>query len=100
MFLHLGGDILVNQQKVISILNLETAMKNITSENFLNSMKENEKVYYISEKGKEKSLIITTEGNYLSPISSTTLLKRSLSIEEQLDENENLADNSRSSDKN
>lgn len=77
MFLHLGGDVLVNQQKVIAILNLETAMKNATSENFLKSMKVNEKVYYISEMGKEKSLIITAEGNYLSPISSTTLLKRS-----------------------
>ncbi|AHF05671.1 extracellular matrix regulator RemB [Desulfitobacterium metallireducens] len=87
MFLHLGGDFLVNQQKVIAILDLETAMKNSTSENYLNSMKVNEKVRYISEIGKEKSLIITTEGNYLSPISSTTLLKRSLSIEEQINEN-------------
>lgn len=98
MFLHLGGDILVNQQKVIAILNLETAMKNIASMNFLNSMKENEKVYYISEKGKEKSLIITNERNYLSPISSTTLLKRSLSIEEQLEENDKIGRNSLNND--
>lgn len=83
MFLHLGGDVLINQQKVIAILDLETAMKNSISENYLKSMKENERIRYISDKGKEKSLIITTEGNYLSPISSTTLLKRSLSIEEQ-----------------
>lgn len=85
MFLHLGGDVLVNQQRVIAILDLETAMKNAASECFLNSMKQNEKIHYISEEGKEKSLIITTEGNYLSPISSTTLLKRSLSIEEQVE---------------
>ncbi|HVJ49104.1 extracellular matrix regulator RemB [Desulfitobacterium sp.] len=83
MFLHLGGDVLVNQQKVIAILDLETAMKNTASESFLNSMKQNEKIYYISDKGKEKSLIITTEGNYLSPISSTTLLKRSITVVEQ-----------------
>lgn len=83
MFLHLGGDVLINQQKVIAILDLETAMKNSISENYLNSIKESERIHYISEKGKEKSLIITTEGNYLSPISSTTLLKRSLPIEEQ-----------------
>lgn len=86
MFLHLGGDILVSQKKVIAILNLETAINNISSENFLKQIRKNENIYYISESGKEKSLIITTEGNYLSPISSTTLLKRSLSIEEQVDE--------------
>ena len=83
MFLHLGGDVLINQQKVIAILDLETAMKNSISEKYLNSIKENERINYISEKGKEKSLIITTEGNFFSPISSTTLLKRSLSIDEQ-----------------
>lgn len=83
MFLHLGGDFLINQEKIITILDLETAMKNTTSENFLNNIKRSENINYISELGKEKSLIITTEGNYLSPISSTTLLKRSLSIEEQ-----------------
>lgn len=98
MFLHLGGDILVSQEKIIAILNLETAMKNITSENFLNTIKENEKVYYISEKGKEKSLILTDEKNYLSPISSTTLLKRSLSIEGLFDENDKIDRNSRSDD--
>ncbi|MEA4900249.1 extracellular matrix regulator RemB [Desulfitobacterium sp.] len=86
MFLHLGGDILVSQKKVIAILNLETAINNISSENFLKQIRKNENIYSISESGKEKSLIITTEGNYLSPISSTTLLKRSLSIEEQVDE--------------
>lgn len=83
MFLHLGGYFLINQEKIITILDLETAMKNTTSENFLNNIKRSENINYISELGKEKSLIITTEGNYLSPISSTTLLKRSLSIEEQ-----------------
>lgn len=75
MFLHLGGDILINQGNIIAILDLETSMSNPTSEKFLKSIKE--KINYISEKGKEKSLVITSEGNYFSPISSTTLLKRS-----------------------
>jgi len=80
MFLHLGGDILVSQESIIAILDLETAMKNPISLNFLKGIKENQKINYISEKGKEKSLVITSQGNYFSPISSTTLLKRSSSM--------------------
>jgi hypothetical protein len=81
MFLHLGGDVLINQNKIIAILDLETAMKNLTSENFLKNIQKNETINYISEKGKEKSLVVTKDGTYLSPISSTTLLKRSKSID-------------------
>ena len=81
MFLHLGGDVLINQDKIIAIFDLETAMKNSTSENFLRIIKEKQSVSYISEQGKEKSLVVTTDGSYLSPISSTTLLKRSNSTD-------------------
>lgn len=81
MYLHLGGDVLINQGKIITILDLETAMKNLTSENFLRTIKEKKDVIYISEKGKEKSLVVTVDGSYLSPISSTTLLKRSNSMD-------------------
>lgn len=81
MFLHLGGDVLINQGKIIAILDLETAMKNLSSENFLKNIKDKQNVIYISEKGKEKSLVVTIEGSYLSPISSTTLLKRSNSMD-------------------
>jgi extracellular matrix regulatory protein B len=81
VYLHLGGDVLINQDRIIAILDLETAMKNTTSENFLNSIKEKQQVETISELGKEKSLVITTDGSFLSPISSTTLLKRSNSLD-------------------
>jgi hypothetical protein len=81
MFLHLGGDVLINQGKIIAILDLETALKNLSSENFLKNIKNKQDVIYISEKGKEKSLVVTMNGNYLSPISSTTLLKRSNSTD-------------------
>lgn len=81
MFLHLGGDILINQAKIVAILDLETAAKGQITESFLNNIKNNEKVIYVSEPGKEKTLIITTEGHYLSPISSTTLFKRSTFFE-------------------
>ena len=76
MFLHLGGDILISQEKIIAILDLETVMRNSASEKFLNNIINNGDIQNITT-GKEKSLVVTVDGNYLSPISSTTLLKRS-----------------------
>ncbi|MHB8125103.1 MAG: extracellular matrix regulator RemB [Desulfitobacteriaceae bacterium] len=77
MFLHLGSDILVNQNKIVAILNLETSTKG-TTEKFLTNIRNTKQIKYVSEKGKEKSFIITTDGYYFSPISSITLLKRSI----------------------
>ncbi|MEL1134882.1 extracellular matrix/biofilm biosynthesis regulator RemA family protein [Desulfitobacterium sp. THU1] len=77
MFLHLGGDVLISQDRIIAILDLESAMQNPTSVTFLNGIKKSKNLNYISEPGKEKSLVITNQGNFFSPISSTTLLKRS-----------------------
>ena len=77
MYLHLGGDVLINKDKVVAIIDLETATKGQITEKFLNNIKNNKIVHYICELGKEKTLIITTKEHYLSPISSTTLFKRS-----------------------
>ncbi len=38
MFLHLGSDILVNKNKIIAILNLETAFSRFTTEEFLKNL--------------------------------------------------------------
>ena len=77
MFLHLGGDVLINQEKIVAILDLETTAKGGNTESLIKNSLDQSKVYYVSQPGKEKSLIITTDGHYYSPISSTTLLKRS-----------------------
>ena len=77
MFLHLGGDFLIRKDKVVAIIDLEIAADGKTNNKFLNNIKDNHKIMYISEPGKEKSLIITNDNYFLSPISSTTLFKRS-----------------------
>ena len=41
MFLHLGGDILVNQDKIVAILDLETSTKGTTTKKFLTNIKNN-----------------------------------------------------------
>lgn len=87
MYLHLGGDIVINQGKIVAIVDLNTAKKNAEEEffpenYFPENYKDQEKVIFVSEMGKEKSLIITVDGSYFSPISSTTLLKRSMFLSE------------------
>lgn len=77
MYLHLGGDVLIKKDKVVAIIDLEIASEGKINNKFLNNIKDNDKLIYISEPGKEKSLIISSENYFLSPISSTTLFKRS-----------------------
>ncbi|NLI92871.1 MAG: DUF370 domain-containing protein [Peptococcaceae bacterium] len=79
MFLHLGSNIMVSKDRIIAILDLETAGNSQISRNFINHILKNKKVQNIAEEGKEKSFIIADTGYFLSPISSSTLLKRSLS---------------------
>ncbi|NLJ33318.1 MAG: DUF370 domain-containing protein [Firmicutes bacterium] len=75
MFLHLGGNCLVLAAQVITILNLKsTEDSKITAE-----MKELLLAEGLVEEvspGVPKSLIITDEKAYLSPISSVTLKNR------------------------
>ena len=77
MYLHLGGDILIKKDKVVAIIDLETATEGKINEKFLDNIKKNNNINYVSLPGKEKTLIITSKNYYLSPISSTTLYKRS-----------------------
>ncbi len=69
---------MVSKEKVIAILDLETTGVSPISRNYVDKMIKSGKVRNIAEKGKEKSFVITDTGYYLSPISSFTLLKRSL----------------------
>ncbi len=78
MFLHLGSNYMVHKEKVIAILDLETAGSSQISRHFINNIMKSGKVLNISEEGKEKSFVLSDNGYYLSPISSSTLLKRSM----------------------
>ncbi|KUO61881.1 MAG: hypothetical protein APF84_04375 [Gracilibacter sp. BRH_c7a] len=79
MFLHLGNNCMIRKDKIITILDLNTAGSNENARSLLDNILKRGEVHNISEKGKEKAFVISDSGNYLSPISSTTLLKRSQS---------------------
>ncbi len=78
MFLHLGGDTLVDKTDIIVVLNLESTAGSQATKEFLTNV---HNLVRIGEAGKEKSLIITSKNLYLSPISAYTLMKRSDSAE-------------------
>lgn len=82
MFLHIGNNYMVSKDKVILILDLETTGNNPASKKLLNNVLKRGKLKNIIEEGKEKTCIITDSEYYLSPISSVTLLKRSLNVSE------------------
>ena len=84
MYIHLGGDVLIKKNNIVAIIDLETATESKINQSFLNNLKKNGNVNYISENGKEKTLIVTLRDHYLSPISSVTLYKRSRDLYEGL----------------
>lgn len=79
MFLHLGGDVVVLKKDIIAILDSRTK-NSATTREFIEIAKDEGFIQPISNQEKEKSFIITTKEIYVSPISCTTLKKRSDNI--------------------
>ncbi|AET65769.1 hypothetical protein Desor_0005 [Desulfosporosinus orientis DSM 765] len=78
MYLHLGGDVLIKKEDIVAIIDLEMTKISQINRIFLSKMKNYHKnICYISEPGREKTLIIAINDLYFSPISSLTLFKRS-----------------------
>lgn len=78
MYIHLGGDVLLKTDRIVAIIDLEMTKLSQVNQIFLDKVhKDNRKINYISEKGREKTLVVTMTDLYFSPISSITLLKRS-----------------------
>ena len=84
MFLHLGADVVIPKKDVIMIIDIRTKKSPITKE-FLQISEDEGFTKPIAE--KIKSVIITTKKIYMSPISCSTLKKRSenifVSVEEE-----------------
>jgi len=61
LYIHLGGDVLINKNKIVAIIDLETITEGKNNKKFLDSIKINQKINYVSENGKEKTLIYYNE---------------------------------------
>ncbi|CAB1255620.1 extracellular matrix regulator RemB [Clostridium sp. MT-14] len=87
MFLHLGENIVVPIKDVIGIFDVDTSTYNSDTIQFLRMAEEDGFVQKIT-KDKPKSFIIAEVNKkskiYLSPISSSTLTKRSKALDYEL----------------
>lgn len=85
MFLHLGGDVTVQTKDIIAIIDIGSKNISKITKEFLKTAEEEGFIKKTSE-DKPKSVILAEINKksrvFLSPISTTTLLKRSAFIED------------------
>ncbi|MBO7452478.1 MAG: DUF370 domain-containing protein [Clostridiales bacterium] len=76
MYVHLGGDVSVVASAITAIINLETSLPSDEDlNNFIKAEEESNRLQYI-EGDLPKTLILTYEKTYVSPMSQSVLLKR------------------------
>ncbi len=75
MYVHLGNNYIISFSDIIAILNIEPPISHDLKD-IIDMARIEKCLVSISEKGKEKSLVICNDKLYLSPISSNTLFKR------------------------
>ncbi len=75
MYVHVGEDVMVRTSEMIAVLDKNSAKESKIIEEFLKH--ETKKIFDLA-KGAYKSIVITTDQVYLSPLASTTLKKRML----------------------
>ncbi|WP_108672285.1 extracellular matrix regulator RemB [Peribacillus acanthi] len=73
MYLHIGEDILVKTKDIVAILDKQLLNHSSMMEEFFKQAGNSE----VMSKGSIKSIIVTKEQLFFSPLSSSTLMKRS-----------------------
>ncbi|GBF11451.1 extracellular matrix regulator RemB [Tepidibacillus infernus] len=80
MFMHIGGDIVVKTKEIVAILDISHfAKRKKKLHSFIAQVENKNNVVKITTEGS-KSLVVTADKMYYSPISSLTLLKRANTI--------------------
>ena len=75
MFIHLGNDVVVAAQRLISIINIEDPWSEDVQD-VIDLAEMERRLVMISDQEKKKALVICDDSVYISPISSQTLYKR------------------------
>ncbi|MGE5543456.1 MAG: extracellular matrix regulator RemB [Bacillota bacterium] len=75
MFIHLGSDQMIPAEEVVAILNIDSYI-NISLKEIIEIGLAERNLHSICSRERAKSLVITANKIYLSPISSVTLYKR------------------------
>ena len=79
MYVHIGKDVVINSDNIITILDIEALEKKKKIEEVLQNLKISDNIIDVSE-GNKKSLIILEKNDkilgYITNISSVTIAKR------------------------
>ena len=76
MYVHIGENILVRTSEIITILDKQTVASSPISKEFL----ERQKAMTNGKSSSYKSIVITKDTIYFSPIASNTLKKRAVQL--------------------
>lgn len=77
LFIHLGGDIIIRSKNIIMVLNCESVEFSPMSQHFLKAEEKRKKKNVISP-DFIKSIVVTDDEIYYSPVSSLTINRRTL----------------------
>lgn len=75
MYIHLGGEKIVRASELIAIFDVYIEKPSKISKQFIHHAEQNKLIEYIGDE-EPKSIVITQDKIYYSPISSMTLKKR------------------------
>lgn len=75
MYIHLGGEKIIRVKELVAIFDISIEQSSKLTKQFLTSARKSKKVETIGE-DEAKSIVVTENLIYYSPISSTTLKKR------------------------
>ncbi|WP_100405889.1 extracellular matrix regulator RemB [Bacillus solitudinis] len=90
MFIHLGGDFIIRSKEIIAILNQDVQEMSTMTKAFLKQEESQKKRVVISSEFI-KSIVVTDDSIFYSPVSSITLNRRAQAtseLEHQLDKNQ------------
>lgn len=75
MFLHLGEDTVITDKGIIGIFDIDTSTVNKATRDYLAKAEKEKRVIYVNY-DLPKSFVITDDAIYISPINTSTLLRR------------------------
>lgn len=75
MYLHIGDDVVINDKSIIGIFDMDTSTVNKATRDYLSLAEKENRVIYVNYE-LPKSFIVTENNIYVSPLNTSTLLKR------------------------
>ena len=79
LFIHLGGEKVIRTSELIAIFDLSIEKNSKISKQFISHAQKEKKIETIGEEDS-KSLVVTKNKVFYSPISTTTLRKRAIQL--------------------